>query len=173
MKGTKSRKIYKSEPIKNFRELLERVEEKYSNNIAFKYKKDATVKEPEYIEKTYAQYIKDIKALSTNLLSLGYKGKKVAVIGNNRYEWCTTYMAVTTGGMIIVPLDKALPNNEIENLVKRSGAEVVIFDKKYMDVMLKIKENKENAVNRLICMDNEEIDGVDKYNDILNDGYKL
>ena len=28
MKGTKSRKIYKSEPIKNFRELLERVEEK-------------------------------------------------------------------------------------------------------------------------------------------------
>lgn len=173
MKGTKSRKIYKSEPIKNFRELLERVEEKYSNNIAFKYKKDATVKEPEYIEKTYAQYIKDIKALSTTLLSLGYKGKKVAVIGNNRYEWCTTYMAVTTGGMIIVPLDKALPNNEIENLVKRSGAEVVIFDKKYMDVMLKIKENKENAVNRLICMDNEEIDGVDKYNDILNDGYKL
>lgn len=173
MKGTKSRKIYKSEPIKNFRELLERVEEKYSNNIAFKYKKDATVKEPEYIEKTYAQYIKDIKALSTTLLSLGYKGKKVAVIGNNRYEWCTTYMAVTTGGMIIVPLDKALPNNEIENLVKRSGAEVVIFDKKYMDVMQKIKENKENAVNRLICMDNEEIDGVDKYNDILNDGYKL
>lgn len=173
MKGTKSRKIYKSNPIKNFRELLERVEEKYSNNIAFKYKKDATVKEPEYIEKTYEQYIKDIKALSTNLLSLGYKGKKVAVIGNNRYEWCTTYMAVTTGGMIIVPLDKALPNNEIENLVKRSGAEVVIFDKKYMDVMLKIKENKENAVNRLICMDNEEIAGVDKYNDILNDGYKL
>lgn len=173
MKGTRSRKIYKSNPIKNFRELLERVEEKYSNNIAFKYKKDATEKEPEYIEKTYAQYIKDIKALSTNLLSLGYKGKKVAVIGNNRYEWCTTYMAATTGGMIIVPLDKALPNNEIENLVKRSGAEVVIFDKKYIDIMLKIKENKENAVNRLICMDNEETDGVDKYKDILKEGYKL
>ena len=79
--------------------------------------------------------------MSTSLLELGYEGKKVVVIGNNRYEWCTTYMAVTTGNMIIVPIDKALPENEIENLVTRSGAEIIFFDKKYNDVMLKLKKN--------------------------------
>ena len=173
MKGTKQRGIYKAQEINSYRELLEMVEEKYSKNIAYKYKKDSSAKEPEYIEKTYEQYIKDIKALSTSLLELGIENKKVALIGSNRYEWCTTYMATTTGNMIIVPLDKALPDNEIESLITRSEAEVVVFDKKYIDVMLKIKENKENNVNILICMDNEEVQGIEKYKDILEKGYKL
>ena len=173
MKGTKNRNVYEPGKIKSFRDLLKEVEEKYANNIAFKYKKDPESKNVEYIEKTYDQYVKDIKALATSLLELGYKGKKVVVISNNRYEWCTTYMAVTTGGMIIVPLDKALPDNEIENLVKRSGAEVVVFDKKYTDIMLKIKNDKETDVNTLIDMDNGETDGVEKYSEIIKNGYEL
>ncbi len=73
------------------------LEEKYAPNIAYQYKKDIAAKSPEYIKKTYEQYIKDVKALSTSLLDLGLENKKIVVIGNNRYEWCTTYMAVTTG----------------------------------------------------------------------------
>ena len=125
------------------------------------------------IEKTYEEYISDVKALSTSLLELGYERKKIALIGNNRYEWCTTYMAVTTGNMIIVPIDKALPENEIENLITRSGAEVVFFDKKYNDVMLKLKKDKNNNVNTLISMDNENIKEIEKYNELLKTGYKL
>lgn len=173
MRGTKNRNVYEPHKVESFRDLLSTVDEKYPNNVAFKYKKDAETKEPEYVEKTYHQYVQDVKALSTSLLELGYKGKKIVVIGNNRYEWCTTYMAVTTGGMIIVPMDKALPDNEIENLIKRSGAEVIVFDKKYMNIMLKIKENKEINANTLICMDNEEQVGVEKYEDLLKNGYEL
>ena len=173
MKGTKNRNVYEAQKVESFKDLLNTVEEKYPENIAFKYKKNPESKKPEYIEKTYKQYVQDIRALGTSLLELGYKGKKIVIIGNNRYEWCTTYMAVTTGGMIIVPMDKALPDNEIENLVQRSGADAVIFDKKYMDIMLKIKENKEIAANTLICMDNVEQQGVEKYSELLKNGYDL
>lgn len=173
MKGTKNRNVYEAQKVESFKDLLKNVEEKYPENIAFKYKKNPESKKPEYIEKTYKQYVQDIKALATSLLELGYKGKKIVIIGNNRYEWCTTYMAVTTGGMVIVPMDKALPDNEIENLVQRSGADAVIFDKKYMDIMLKIKENKEIAANTLICMDNVEQPGVEKYSELLKNGYEL
>ncbi len=173
MKGTKNRNVYEAQKVESFKDLLKNVEEKYPENIAFKYKKNPESKKPEYIEKTYKQYVQDIKALATSLLELGYKGKKIVIIGNNRYEWCTTYMAVTTGEMIIVPMDKALPDNEIENLVQRSGADAVIFDKKYMDIMLKIKENKEIAANTLICMDNVEQPGVEKYSELLKNGYEL
>ena len=155
MKGRESRKVHQVQEIKSFRELLEKIEKEYANNIAFKYKKDPTAKEPEYIEKTYQQFTKDIKALSTGLLSLGLENKRVVVVGNNRYEWCTTYLAATTGNMIIVPLDRALPEGEMKTLIQRSEAEAVVFDKKYEEIMLELKQDNTNNVKILICMDDE------------------
>ena len=150
MKGTKSRKVNRIQEVNNFRELLQMVEEKYKKNIAYQYKEEVTMTNPQYKEVTYETYVKDIKALSTSLLALGLEKKKVAIIGNNRYEWCTSYMATTTGNMVIVPLDRALPDNEIEALIKRSEVEAVIFDQKFMDIMLKLKNDKQNNVNILI-----------------------
>ena len=82
-------------------------------------------------------------------------------------------MAVATSNMVIVPIDKALPENEIENLVTRSGAEVVFFDKKYMEVMLKLKKDEKTKVNTLISMDNEENLEIEKYSELLKTGYSL
>ena len=173
MKGTIMRGVHKAQEINNYRELLKMVEEKYPENIAYKYKKDITAKEPKYIEKTYKQFVKDIKALGTSLLYRGFENKKIVLIGNNRYEWCTSYFATTTGNMIVVPLDKALPDNEIENLITRSEAEVVIFDEKYIDVMIKIKKESNNNVKTLICMDNVKNSDIEKYEEILKKGYEL
>ncbi len=172
MKKEKSRKVYQAEEINNYQELLKRVGEKFSTNIAYKFKKDPTSKTPEYIEITYKQFIEDIKSLSTGLLNQNLEGKKIALIGNNRYEWCTSYLATTTGNMIVVPLDKALPDNEIETLIKRSEAEAIIFDKKYTEIMLKIKKENKN-VKKLICMDDENNEEIEKYSDILKKGKQL
>ena len=171
MKNGKERKVYEPEKVENYRELLERVETRFRENIAYKYKKNA--KDKEIIEKTYGEYVSDVKALGTSLLELGYEGKKIVIIGNNSYKWCTTYMAVATSNMVIVPIDKALPDNEIENLVIRSGAEVVFFDKKYKEVMLKLKEEEKSKVNTLILMDDEKIEGTEKYSELLKNGYTL
>lgn len=174
MRSTKLRRVYsETEQVKDYRELLARIKKNFPNNIAFKYKKDSTQKNPEYVEKTYNQFINDIKALSTSLLELGYEGKKIVIIGNNRYEWCTTYLAVTTGNMVIVPLDKALPDNEIETLLERSKAEAVIFDKKYVEIMKKVKKNISSKVNTLICMDDFEDEEINRYSDLLTNGYDL
>ena len=98
----KSRVVYEAEEVRDFRELVRRTASKYPDQIAYKYKIRKGVENPEYVYKTYSEFQKDIEGLSTSLLSMGLKGKKIAVIGNNRYEWCTTYLAATTGGMIIV-----------------------------------------------------------------------
>ena len=143
MGDNENRKVYKPRVVKNYREMIEYSVKNYANNVAYKYKKDGNLKNVEYVEKTYEQAGKDIKAFSTELLNKGLENKKIVLIGNNRYEWCISYLAVTSGNMIIVPLDKALPDNEIENLVTRSEAEVAIFDKKYIDVMKKLKNKNE------------------------------
>lgn len=173
MAKNESRKVYESREVKTYREMIEYSTKNYAENIAYTYKKDYTAKEVEYVEKTYEQVGKDVKAFSTLLLNKNLEGKRVVLIGNNRYEWCITYFATTTGNMVIVPMDKALPDNEIESLVKRSEAEVAVFDKKYAEVMKKIKKDDSTNLNMLICMDEIEDSEIEKFSDLLEEGTKL
>ncbi len=80
---------------------------------------------------------------------MGLKGKRIAVIGENRYEWGISYLAVTCGTGIVVPLDKALPENEIQNLVERSGVEAICYSGKYDGIMKKLKENGVRKIKKL------------------------
>lgn len=161
--GKKSKKYY--EEVSNFRELVKRYETFEEDNVAFKYKKNKEIHEI-----TYKQFVKDIKKVAEKVLDSDVK--RVAVIGNNRYEWVITYLGVTTAGRVIVPLDKALTDKEIEKLLQRSGADAIVYDEKY-----------ENAVNEAIsqgcnikykiCMDNVEKDGVLKFETMLQDGENI
>ena len=65
MKKEKRRVVYQAEPIRDFRELIDRTTQKYPDQIAYKYK----------VRKT-----KDVKALSTGLLEMGLENKRIAVI---------------------------------------------------------------------------------------------
>ena len=79
---------------------------------------------------TYGEFYKQMEALGTRLLDLGLKDKNIAVIGDSCYEWIMTYYAVVCGVGVIVPLDKNLPREELNNLVKRSGAAAIVYTKK-------------------------------------------
>ena len=161
--GKKVKKYY--EEVSNFRELVKRYETFEENNIAFKYKENKEIHEI-----TYKQFVADIKKVAEKVLDSDVK--RVAIIGNNRYEWVITYLGVTTAGRVIVPLDKALTDKEIERLLQRSEADVIVYDEKY-----------ENAVNEAIaqgcnikykiCMDNVEKDGVLKFEKMLQDGENI
>lgn len=173
MGDNEKRKVYESRTIKNYRELIDYSIKNYAEKIAYKYKKNGDLKNVEYEEKTYEQVGKDIKAFSTELLNKGLEHKKIVVIGNNRYEWCISYLAVTSGNMIIVPMDKALPDNEIENLVTRSEAEVAIFDEKYAEVMKKLKNDRNVNLQMLICMDDIEDKEIEKFSQLVQKGEEL
>ena len=159
--------------LRDYRELLEYVSKNYANNIAYKYKENLEEKPVKYVEKKYKEVVKDVKALSTALLDLGFKGKRIALIGENRYEWVISYLAVTCGGMVIAPLDKALPDKEITSLIKRSKVDAVIYEKKHQELFEKLKENPEINLNTLICIDKEEENTSISFNELLEKGRKL
>ncbi len=173
MGDNENRKVYEPRIVKNYREMIEYSVKNYADKIAYKYKKNGDLKHVEYVEKTYEQVGRDIKAFATELLNKGLEHRKIVLIGNNRYEWCISYLAVTSANMIIVPLDKALPDNEIENLVTRSEADVAIFDKKYIDVMKKLKKDTNVNLKMLICMDNIKDNEVEKFSQLLQKGEEL
>ena len=152
------------EKILNYRELVERYET-FGDNIVFKYKKDEEIKEI-----TYSKYVEDIKKVAEKILDSDIN--RVAVIGNNRYEWCITYLGVTTAGKVIVPLDKALTDKEIEKLLKRSEVEAVVYEEKY-DNAINEAINQGCNIKYKVCMDDIEEDGVLKFSKILQDGENI
>ena len=146
----------------------------YADNIAYKYKRNLEEKPTKYVVKKYKDVVKDVKALSTALLDMGFKGKRIALIGENRYEWVLSYLAVTCGGMIIAPLDKALPDKEITSLIKRSEVDAVIYEKKHEELFEKLKENQEINLNTLICIDKKDEDNdAISFEELLEKGRKL
>lgn len=163
------RKLYDADKINDFRELVKRYSDKYSDEIAFEYKENPSSES--HIKITYSQFASDIKSLGTALINLGLSKKKVAIISPNRYEWCVSYLAVTTSDMVVVPLDRALPNNEIEDLIIRSKAEAVVFDKKYTEVFSKLAKEKKTNLSQYICMDN--IDDFTTYSSLIQKGHSL
>lgn len=76
--------------------------------------------------------------------------------------------------MIVVPLDKALPNNEIESSVIRSEVEAVIFDKKYLEVFKGLQSNPDCKLKHFICMDFTENQGdILSFSSLMQEGKKL
>ena len=163
------RKLYNADKINNFRELINRYSTLYADKVAFEFKR--TPNSTEHIKITYSQFVDDIKSLATSLLELGLAQKRIALIGPNRYEWCTSYLAITSSDMIVVPLDKSLPDNEIEDLILRSKAEAIIFDKQYSNVFSKIKSEGKSHLSTYICMD--ESDEFTNLYQLIADGKNL
>ena len=163
--------IYAIDEIRNFRELIENSARKYPNNVAYRFKENFGKPNCKIVEKTYSEVKCEIEALGTALLDMGLEGKKVAVIGGNRYEWCESYFAVTTSNMVVVPLDKALPNQEIKSLIKRSRADAVIFENKYSEVFEEIKKEEDGTLKYYINMDlKKDKDGILSFQGLLESG---
>lgn len=167
-------KIYDIHEISNFREMIDATIERYPNNIAYKFKKNLGKKNEYVEEKTYTEIKSEIESLSTSLLDLGLENKKVVVIGNNRYEWCVSYLAITTGNMIVVPLDKALPEGEIKNLVEISNADAVIYENKYAKIFEEIKNTGVGNLKIFINMDlSKDENGILSFEQLVGKGKKL
>ena len=166
--------VYKVDDVNDFRELLNRSAKRYPDHVAYEFKENLGKKDQKVVKKTYKEVKEEVEALGSSLLNLGLEGKKVALIGNNRYEWCESYFAVTTSNMVVVPLDKALPNGEIKSLIERSKADAVIYENKYSEVFEEIKGSGNSSLKFYINMDlrNDE-NGILSFRKLIDDGKKL
>jgi len=154
--------------FQNIREIINNSAEKYGDNNAFIIKnKDMST----YTYVTYKKMQEDINKLGTALIKLGLKGKRVAVIGKNRYEWAMGYYAVVNGLGIVVPLDKGLPKEEIELSLKRSKADAIICEGNYVDTVKEIISNGTTQIKKCICMDEiESAENIISINELLKQG---
>ncbi len=162
-------KIYPAEKFDTIREYINKAVEKYGDKEAF-IVKNKEKKEGKYTKITYKQFKKDIEELGTGLIEMGLQGKKIAVIGNNTYEWATTYISVLCGVGIIIPLDKGLQEDEIKLSLKRSKADAIIFEDKYIETMKQIQAEG-STIKNFISM--RETQGFESLSNIKAKGKNL
>ena len=141
--------------FENLKEMIKNSAEKFGEEPAF-FRDGKGLEDSKKV--TYKEFYHEINSLGTALVEMGLKGKRIAVIGENRYEWELSYLAVATGTGIIVPLDKALPENEIESLIIRSEVEAIFYSSKYDECMAKIQKKGNTKLKYFISMDLEKND---------------
>ena len=141
--------------FENLKEMMLKSKEKFEERPAF-YLDGKGLNDAKIV--TYNEFADEINSLGTALVEMGLKGKRIAVIGENRYEWETAYLAVACGTGVVVPLDKALPDNEIESLIIRSEVEAIFYSKKYDECMAKIQKQGNTKLKYFISMDLEKND---------------
>lgn len=114
----------------------------------------------EWTEITYNQFKNEVIGLGTALTrKLNLKGKRIVIIGENTHHWYVSYMTMLCGAGIAVPVDKELPENEIENVIRRSKASAVIFSTKKSEVIKKVAENLSEVKYFIQMNSKNEIEG--------------
>ena len=165
------KKLHKFEKITDLKDMINKSGVKFADKPAFRYK---TGVEGEFGAITYGEFLEQINALGTKLIDMGLQGKRIAIIGENRYEWCLAYMSIACGTGVVVPLDKLLPANELETLIVRSGAEAIFYSSKYDDIMKDIKQRQTTDIRYYISMDlGKREDGVYSQKELVEKGKEL
>ena len=156
-------RLYKYIEITDLKDMLKKSGEKYGEKIAYKIRQ-----ENGYKEITHNEVRKMVDGLGTKLIDMGLKDKRIAVIGENRYEWEIAYLSIVCGTGTVVPLDKSLPENELESLIERSKAEAIICSQKYVEILKKTK------LKYIISMDLEnDNDGIISQKGLISEGIQL
>jgi len=164
-------KCKESRSITDIKDLLNSSTKLYGDNVAYLQKWD---KNGEFEPITYNEVLADVNGMGTWMMEKGLAGKRVAVIGPNCYQWCTTYLAVAGGIGCIVPLDKELNAAELKNQIQRADVSAVVFDKKHLDTFKQMKADGDTNLEILACFDfDEEEDGVHAWRQIKEEGKKL
>ena len=166
---SKEKNKFRDVPIfNNIKEVIYNSVKLYRDNIAFVTKIKKENKSVEYINHTYQNFLDDINSFGTALYALGLKGKRVAIVGRNRYEWAVAHISNLFGGIVSVPIDKELQLSELEDSLVRAKVDAIVFDEKYEENIDIIKQNGKTKIKDFICMGN--LDNYTKFEELLRNG---
>ncbi len=129
MKATnKPYPYYDAPEINSLRELVDYCTKTHNEKVAFHWLENKDEK-----FKTYKEVNDDITALGEYFINEGYRGKHIAVIGENSYNWIVTYFATVNSGNVIVPIDKECTKEDVKYFIEQSDTEIFIHSDDYTE----------------------------------------
>ncbi len=121
--------------FKTLHELLHSSVEKFSDNIVFSILNGEQV--------SYAELGRRVEHIKELLLGAGLNaGDKVAILSSSMPNWGAAYFAITTAGMVAVPILPDFTPEELDKLIKHSESKALLVSDK-----LFTKLNKETVAS--------------------------
>ncbi len=160
--------FYEVRQLRDLRDLITQSVDLYKDRPAFEVK-DIRGK---HYNISYNEYYEQINALGTALIDMGLKNEKIAVSADNCYEWCLSYMATVMGVGVIVPIDKELLFDDINDILNISDVKLFFCDKK---IAKKLDERKDELKKdlQIVHIRREKEEGITVIEDLLERGRKL
>lgn len=179
--------LYPVRPIDNLKDMLDSSTELFGTRDAFWVKEPRVFDEPvtfdrrglperldSYHPVQYKRFSDDVRTIASALYARPQDEvplNRVAILGNSRYEWYVSYLAVVRGPAVVVPLDRELPENELFSCLDRAEVDTLFVSG---DLRNKVKKLQADLprLKRIIAFD-EPKDGDLYFWDLLKEGYKM
>ena len=118
--------IHEKKVYPNVREVIEDIGNLYGERTAFSYRIKASDKVIQ--KKSYIELRDDVRALTTEFISMGVTGKHVALVGKLSYHWILVYYATFCAGGVLVPLDKEWLGKDLADTGAKAEVSFVFCD---------------------------------------------
>ncbi|MGI6168576.1 MAG: AMP-dependent synthetase/ligase, partial [Christensenellales bacterium] len=119
--------LNQTQAIGDLKELTDRSASLYAHKNAF-YKMTGRSC---YVAVTYGEFGEELAAMANSLLNFGWNGQRIALLGENSYEWILSYFAIVNSNATVVPLDKELPKEELAEQMRRAKVTAIIYSATY------------------------------------------
>ena len=113
---------------KNYVEFMEHINKNFRDKEAVFEKKDGN-----FFGKKFGDLYDDVQTFAKKLYTMGLKGKNIAVMGSNCYDWIVTYFSVVTYVGVLIPLDESWTADDLKNVLNTVSIDCIICDEKTLD----------------------------------------
>ena len=117
---------YPTWEIRDFRDLLDGMEQRYDDNIAYLWRDPLA--EDGIAARTYADMARDVKSLAAYLCAMGLEHKKIAVCGKNSYRWSISFLAIVCGCGVAVPLDREWSAAALTKFLTDAECDAILYE---------------------------------------------
>jgi long-chain acyl-CoA synthetase len=141
-------KLYQMPHIDSIQDMIIKSSGTYGDKLALEDLKDTPIPKV-----SYNSLLKNILKFGTALRDLKLPERShIAVISENRVQWCLTYLTSMCFNYVIVPIDAKLSSNEILNIIHESDTQVIVFSESF-DSMFREKRRSMKHIKYFISMD--------------------
>ena len=127
----KNQILHEKVEFENVRALVEWAGNTHGEKTAFSYRTNPHDKSVSKV--SYVKFRDDVRALTTELISMGIDGKHCVIIGKISYEWALTYYSVLAAGGVLVPLDRDWLAEDLADTAAKANAAFLFCDEELKD----------------------------------------
>lgn len=135
----------------------------YQKETAFEFEQGEKT-----VQIRFQDFLEDMNGLGTALYHMGLDNTKIALIGENSYEWILSYFAVVNGGNVIVPIEPEISEDDLTHIIEQTEITCILCSEKYSHKVKRYIGN--SCVNHILELDRDIRSLISRGSDLINQG---